>query len=224
MSHSAAQLFLGNFFTGNGFNNRRSGNEHLRSVLYHVDKVGQSRAVNSAACGRSHDSRNLGDNAGRNGVVEEQFAIAAQSVNSFLDTSSAGVIQTNARCAHLQSQILYFGDLVGMHFTQGTTFYGEVLCEYINQTTVNSAVTSGYAFTRQVLFLLAEVSAAMTNETVQFYERTFIHQCSNSFASGHFSFFMLFFNSFRTAAAQNHFGFFEHFLNSFLSSQVLTPP
>ena len=224
MGHSATQLFLGYFFTGNGFNYQRAGDEHLGGSFYHVDEVGQGRAVNSAACGRSHDSRNLGDNTGRNGVVEEQFAIAAQSIDSFLDTSSAGVVQANAGSAHLQGQLLNFGNLVGMHFTQGTAFNGEVLCKYINQTTIYSAVTSGYAFTRQVFFLLAEVVAAMVNEAIQFYKGTFIQQCSNSFPRGHFAIVMLFFNSLRTAGAQNHFGFFEHFLNSFLSSQVLTPP
>ena len=224
MGHSATQLFLGYFFTGNGFNNQRTSDEHLGGFFYHVDEVGQSRAVNSAACGRSHDSRNLGDNTGRNGVVEEQFAIAAQSVDSFLNTSSAGVVQTNAGSAHLQGQILNFGNLVGMHFTQGAAFNGEVLREYINQTTINSAVTSGYAFTRQFFLVLAEVGAAMTNEAIQFNKGTFIHQQCNSFPSGQFASFVLFFNSLRTAGAQNHFGFFEHFLNSFLSSQVLTPP
>ena len=224
MGHRATQLFLGYFFTGNGFNYQRAGDEHLGGFFYHVDEVGQSRAVNSAACGRSHDSRNLGDNTGRNGVVEEQFAIAAQSVDSFLNTSSAGVVQANARSTHLQGQLLNFGNLVGMHFTQGTAFNGEVLCKYINQTSINSAVTSGYAFTRQIFLLLAEVVATMANKAIQFYKGTFIQQSCNSFPSGHFSFFMLFRYSFRTAGAHNHFGLFEHFLNSFLSSQVLTPP
>ena len=224
MGHSAAQLFLGYFFTGYGFNNRRTGNEHLGSFFYHVDEVGQGRAVNSAACGRSHDSGNLGDNTGRNGVVEEQLAVAAQSVDSFLDTGSAGVVHANARSAHLQGQSLNFGNLVGMHFAQGTAFNGEILREYINQATIDCAVTGGYAFTRQVFFLLAEVVAAMTDETVQFYERTFIQQSGNSFPCGHFASLMLFGNSLRTAGADNYFGLFEHFLNSFLSSQVLTPP
>ena len=174
VGHSAAQFFLGNFFAGNGFNNCRAGNEHFGSVLYHVDEVGQSRAVYSAACGRTHDSRDLRNNTGCAGVFEEDLAIAAQSVNSFLDTSTAGIIQANARSTHFESKALYFNDFVSMHFAEGAAFNGEVLSEYINQTAVNSAVTGGYTFAREFFFVLAEVGATMAYETIQFNEATFV--------------------------------------------------
>ena len=221
MGHSAAQLFLGYVFTGYGLNNCRAGNEHLGGVLNHVDEVGQSRAVYSAACGGTHDSGNLGNNAGSDGVFEEDLTIASQSVDSFLDTSTAGIVQANQRSAHFQSQALNLNNLSSMHFAKRAAFYSEVLCEYINQTAIYSAVTGGNAFTRKFFLFLTEVGATMTNETVQFYEGTFVEQCSDSFASSHFASFMLFSNTFFAASSQNYFGFFEHFLNSFLSRQIL---
>ena len=221
VGHSATQLFLGYIFTGNGFNYCRAGNEHFGSVLYHVDEVSQCRAVYSAASGRTHNCRNLRNYAGSNGVLEEDFTIASQSVDSFLDTSTAGIVQANQRSTHFQCQALYFNDFSSMHFAEGATFNGEVLCEYINQTAIDGAVTGGYAFTRQFFLFLTEVVATMTYKTVEFYEGTFVEESSDSFTSSHFAGFMLFSNTFFATSSQNYFGFFEHFLNFFLSRQIL---
>ena len=116
VGHSATQLFLGYVFTSNRFYYCGAGNEHFRSVLYHVNEVSQCRAVYSAASRRTHDSGDLRNYAGCNSVFKEDFAVTSQSVNCFLDTSTAGIVQANKRSTHFQGQALYFYDFSSMHF------------------------------------------------------------------------------------------------------------
>ncbi len=63
MNLSAAELVLGNIFTGNGFHNFRTGKEHIRYAFGHNGEVCESRGVNRTACARTENAGNLGNNA-----------------------------------------------------------------------------------------------------------------------------------------------------------------
>ena len=205
VSHCATEVFLGNFFTSNGLNNCWSGNEHFRSVLYHVDEVSQSWGINSAASRWSHDCGNLWNYTGSNSVFKEDLAVTSKSINSLLDTSAAGIVHANEWSTHFQCQTLYFYDFSCMHFAKGTTFNGEILSEYINQTAINSTITGGYAFTREFFFLHAEVCATMCNEAIEFNKAAFIKKQCDSFASSQFAAVVLFLNTFWAASCNDFF-------------------
>ncbi|MPM55894.1 hypothetical protein SDC9_102692 [bioreactor metagenome] len=111
-----------------------------------------------------------------------------------------------------------------MHFTKGTAFNSEVLCEHIDQTAVNSTITSCYAFARKFFFLHTEVCATVLHEAIEFYKAAFIKEQCDSLTSSQFAAFMLFCNTFFAACCHDLLGFFDHFLNSCLSRQIITPP
>ena len=194
VGHSAAECFSGDLFAGNGFNNCRAGQEHLGCFLDHVNEVGQSWGVYSAACRWSHDSRDLRNNAGCNGVAPEDLAVARECIDSFLNTSSAGIVQAYARSTDFESQFIYVNDLSSVHFAKGAAFNGEVLCECEYESAVNGTVTGNNAFAREIFLFLTEVVAAGFYKGIDFYESAFIKQKSQSFTSSQFAFCMLFFN------------------------------
>ena len=218
MCHSSAKSFSGNFFAGDRFNYSRSCKEHLGCTFNHVDEVGQCRGVYSAACRWSHDSGNLRNNAGCNGIAPEDFAVAGKCVYCFLDTSSAGVVQAYARSTYLESQFVYVNDFSCMHFAQGSAFYCEVLCKCKYESAVNSTITCNNTFARKIFLFLAEVVATGFNERVDFYERAFIKEKSKSFTSSQLAFFVLFCNTFFTTHSLNVSEVLMEKFNSFCNS------
>ena len=218
VGHCAAECFSCNLFTCYGFNNSRAGQEHLGCFLNHVNEVGQSRGVYSAACRWSHDCGNLRNNAGCNGVAPENLAVAGEGIDSFLNTSSAGIVQAYARCTDFQSQFIYVNDFSCMHFTKGAAFNGEVLSECKYKSSINSAVACYYTFTREIFLFLAEVVAAGFYKGINFYESAFIKQKSKSFTSSQFAFCMLFFNTFFATHSLYMSEVFMEKFNSFFNS------
>ena len=218
VGHCATECFSGDHFAGYRFNYSRAGQEHLGCFLNHVNEVGQSRGINCAASGWSHDCRNLGNYAGSNGVAPENLAVAGESIDSFLNTSAAGIVQAYARCTDFQSQFIYVNDLSCMHFTKGTTFNGEVLSECKYKSSINSAVACYNTFTREIFLFLAEVVAAGFNERIDFYESAFIKQKSKSFTSSQLAFCMLFFNTFFATHSLYMSEVFMEKFNSFFNS------
>ena len=196
MSHSAAESFSGNLFAGYGFNYCRSCQEHLRGAFYHVDEVGQCRGIYSAACRWPHDCGNLRNNAGCNGIAPENLAIAGKSIYCFLDTGSAGIIQAYARSTDFKSQFVYMNDFRSVHFTKGAAFYREVLGECKYKSSVYGTITGNNTFAGEIFLLLTEVVATGFNECVDFHERTFIKEKSNSFTGSQLAFSVLACNTF----------------------------
>ena len=48
MGHGAAQIFKGDFFAGDAFDDVRAGDEHVRGVLYHENEISHGRRINRA--------------------------------------------------------------------------------------------------------------------------------------------------------------------------------
>ena len=224
MRHSAAEVFCCHFFRRNGFDNCRTGNKHLAGVLHHIDEVGQSRRVHGAASARSHDYGNLGNNAGCQSVFVEDFAISCQSVNRFLNTSAAGIVDANDRSSHFQGQIQHFTDFSGMHFTQRTAFAGEILSKCIHQAAINRAVAGNNAFGGNFFRLHAKVYATMPYKLIQFHKAFGVEKEFNALTGRHLTGSMLLFNAF-CAAGLHDFGLIGfQFLDFFLNSSHRTPP
>ena len=55
MSACTTEFFHANVFAGYGLYNVWPGNEHVRGLVDHDDKVGQRRRVNRTTGGRAHD-------------------------------------------------------------------------------------------------------------------------------------------------------------------------
>ena len=210
VSHCTAESFSRYFFCRNGFDNSRARDEHLAGVLYHVDKVRDSRAVYSTASAGPHDNGNLRDNAGSSRVAEEDTAVTGQSIYSFLNARTTGIVNTDTGSTHLHGQIHDLPNLMCMLFTQRTAFNGKILCVSINQTAINRTITGHDTFAGQVFLFLTEVGAAMFHKHIQFNESTFIEQFGDTFTGCLFAFRMLFFNAGLAAALHDMFFFGMH--------------
>ncbi|CDE07508.1 predicted acetyl-CoA carboxylase [Prevotella sp. CAG:485] len=212
----AAQFFLAYVLARNGLNNRGAGEEHIADTLGHDGKVGESRAVNSAACTRTEDSANLRNYARCQNVALENLGVACQSVDAFLNTSAARVVQTDYRSAHGHGQIHYLADFLCHGFRQRAAEYGEVLCENIYQTAFNCAVAGYYTIAKGMFLVLAEVGATVCYKHIQLLKRTLVKELGNAFAGGVFAACMLFFNSLFAAAEACLSSFLKQFLKLFL--------
>ena len=72
----AAELLRRDFLSRDRLDDGRARDEHLARVLDHEDEVRDGRAVDSAARARSHDDRNLRDDARSGRIAEEDAAEA----------------------------------------------------------------------------------------------------------------------------------------------------
>ena len=204
----AAQVFLRHVFARHRLHHFRTGEEHIRSALHHQREVRQGGRIDRTAGAGAEDARNLGYHAGGHDVTLEYLGESAQSIDAFLDTCAAGVVQTDAGCAHFHGLVHDLADFFSHRFRQRTAVHGEVLCEDINQTAVYRAATGHHAVA-QVLFLLhAEVRATVQFEHIHFLEAARIEQHVDAFASRVLAFGMLFLNGFFSAS---HTGFGAQF-------------
>jgi hypothetical protein len=69
----------------------------------------------------------LRDDARRFAVGVEDFGVAAQAVDAFLDARAAGVVERDERAAVLDRHAHRLDDLVGVHLAQRATHHRRVL-------------------------------------------------------------------------------------------------
>ena len=189
----AAQIFLRHILARHCLDYLRPGEEHIRGILHHQDEIGQCRGIYRSACTRTENAGNLRNHTGCLDVTLEDIGITAQSVDTFLDTCAARIIDTDTRRTHFHGLIHHLTDFLGHGLRQRASVHREVLGKYINQTPVDSAASGHYPVS-QILFLLhAEVGATMKLEHVHFLETAFIQQHVDTLASRIFTSRMLFF-------------------------------
>ena len=140
MYFGTAEVFLAYVFTGNGLHNLRAGEEHVRDSLGHDGEVCEGGRVYSTAGAGTEDGRNLGNYARGHDVALENLGITGKSVDTFLNTCAARVVETDYRSAHLHGHIHHFADFKCHSLRKTAAEYGEVLCEDINEATVDCAV------------------------------------------------------------------------------------
>ena len=191
----AAELLRRDFLSRDRLDDGRARDEHLARVLDHEDEVRDGRAVDSAACARSHDDRDLRDDARSGRIAEEDAAEAGKRVDALLDAGAARVIDADARSAHLEREVLDLPDLVGVLLTEAAARDREVLCVGVDQTAVDRTVARDNAVTRHVLLVHAEVRAAVLDEHIELDERILVKELLEALARRVFSLSMLFLNA-----------------------------
>ena len=119
MSHTAAlcvdtgtaEAVCGNVFVCNTFDNFWSGYEHLADVIDHKNKVSDSRTIYGSTGTVSGDNGNLRNVSGCHCIIIEDFTIAGKGVDAFLDSSSAGIVDSDDGAAVFDRHLDGIGDL-----------------------------------------------------------------------------------------------------------------
>ena len=222
--HCAAELLSRDFLSRNGLDNCRASNEHLACVLYHVDEVCESWAVNSTARAGSHDNRDLRDNARGLCVAVEDAAVARESIDRLLDTRTARIVDADAGRAHLHRKIHDLPDLVCMLLTERAALNRKVLRKCIDKTTVDRAVARYNTLARELFLLLAEVGAAMANEHIKLDKAVLIEKQIQTLTRRKLALCVLLLDGLLAAAEHEMLFLLEHQLNFFLNCGHRIPP
>ena len=118
MDAGASQLFVGDFFPGNGANDVGTGDEHLADAFDHGHEIGHGRGVDGAAGTRPDDGADLGHDAGEADIAEEDLAVAGQPFDPLLDAGAGRVVETDHRHPVASGQIHQLDQLFGERFAQ----------------------------------------------------------------------------------------------------------
>src|SRR6266850_1998453 len=144
----------------------------------------RSRIRASAAGARPHDRGDLRDDAGGQGVAQEDVGVAAQRHDPLLDARPAGVVQADDRCPDLHGQVHDLADLGGVGLAERTAEYREVLGEHEHRPAVHGAVPGDDTVSRDELLVHAEVVAAVDDEAVELLEGARIEEPLYALAGG----------------------------------------
>ena len=150
MSHRSAEFLECGFLSGHGFDHAWTGDEHITSFFYHEHKISHCRRINCSSGSWSHNNRNLGNNSRCPGITEENIPVAAQGVDSFLNSRSAGIIHPNDRNTRLHCQIHHFNYLAGMLFSKRTTARCKILGKSKKRSSVHQSMTCDNSIGRNI--------------------------------------------------------------------------
>ena len=92
-----------------------------------IDEVGERGGVDRAAGGRSHDDRDLRDDAGGPRVEAEDLAVLAEGDDALLDAGAAGVEDADDRHAAAQRELHDLDDLLAGDLAERSAERREVL-------------------------------------------------------------------------------------------------
>ena len=129
---SAPQLLMGYHFTCCGFDHIRTGDIHLADFLDHEYEVGDGWRIDCATGAGAQDNGDLGDDAGSQGVAQENLPVACQANHPFLDACATRVVDADDGSAVLQRQVHDFANLLGDRFRQRAAKYGKVLGKHVH--------------------------------------------------------------------------------------------
>jgi len=163
-------------FARHGLHDLRAGEEHVRGLLLHDDEVGQRGRINAPPAQGPKMAEICGMTPDAHHVALEDVGIAGQRVHAFLDTRTARVVHADAGGAVAQGHVHDLADLVRHRQRQRTRRHGEVLCENIDQASVDRTVTGHYAVAEGMALVHPEVIAAMRDEHVELLEGSLVEQ------------------------------------------------
>ncbi len=174
VSHRTAQIFFVHILVHDGLDDVRPGHKHVTGVLDHDGKVGNGRRIDRAARARSHDGGDLGNDAGSQGVAQENIGVSRQRRHAFLDARASGVVQADQRGANFHAQVHQLADFGGIGFTQRAPNHGEVLRKGVGQSAVDGSIAGHHAITGKALLGHAKVLATVLDELVNLLEASFV--------------------------------------------------
>ena len=140
------------------------------------------------------------NHTGGKSVTLENLRVTSQGVATFLNTSTAGIVQTDDGSTHVHSLVHHLADLLSIGARERTTQHGEILGKEEDQTAVDGSMTSDDTITRIVLLFHTKMSAAVSLQLVVFAEGTLIDEQLDSFASAQFTSLVLRFDTLFTSA------------------------
>src|SRR6266436_365757 len=76
VGHGTAELLLGHFFVGDGFDDVGPGDEHVGSVASHENKIRDRWGIDGAAGARAHDGADLRDHTAGKSVAQENIGVS----------------------------------------------------------------------------------------------------------------------------------------------------
>ena len=184
MGRGTAQLFGGDHLVCHGFHHIGAGDEHVRAVFDHEDKVGHRGRIDRPPCARPHDQADLRHHARGQHIALKHLGIACKRGNALLDARAAGIVHPDHRRAILHRHIHDFADLLRMGFGKRAAKDGEILAKHIDHAAVHRAPAGDHAVACGALGLHAEIGAAVGHEHVEFFKRAFVEQKINPLARG----------------------------------------
>ena len=128
----ATQIFGANFFMSYCLNDIGTRYKHVRSFLYHENKISKGRRINSTTSARSHNNRDLRDNPRCPCITEENVGISRERNHTFLNSSPTRIIDANNWSAILHSHVHQATNFCCMRFRQRTPKNCKVLGKHIN--------------------------------------------------------------------------------------------
>ena len=114
--------------------------EHVARALDHHREVRHRRRVDRAAGARPEDDRDLGHDARREDVAQEDLRVTAERRDALLDARPARVVEADDRRADLHRQVHDLADLLGVRLGQRAAEDREVLAEDEDEPAVDGAV------------------------------------------------------------------------------------
>ena len=180
----AAERVLGDVLVGDGLDDVGAGDEHVAGFGGHQGEVGDGGRVDRAAGARAEDRRDLRDDAGGQGVAQEDVGVAGERDDALLDARAAGVVEADDGRADAHRHVHDLDDLRGVGFGERAAEDGEVLGEDEDHAAVDAAVAGDEAVAGDALGVHAEVCRAMGYKFVGLLEGAFVEQEVDALAGG----------------------------------------
>ena len=171
-----AQFFAADVFSRDGLDDRRTRDVHDSRFRDHEDVVRERRAVDRSAGRRTEDDRDLRDDSARDGVPVEDFPVAVQAVDRFLDPRSAGVVDSYDRASRFERHVHDFADFLRVHFPERSAQNREVLAVHEDPPPVYRSAARDDSVSRVFLVPEAEGLAPVRDVFVDFHKAPRIQQ------------------------------------------------
>src|SRR5690349_2891239 len=95
VSICAAQLLHRDFFVCHCLNNIWTSNEHVTRIFHHEDEIGHGRRIDRAAGARTHNGRDLRDDARGEDVALKNLTVASKTDYALLNTRTTGIVNAD---------------------------------------------------------------------------------------------------------------------------------
>src|SRR5690606_26885723 len=181
---AAAELLEPDVLAGDGPDDVRARDEHVRRLVGHDDEVGERRRVHRAAGRRAEDQRDLGDDARGGDVAPEDLGELGQRRHALLDARAAAVGDADGRDAGAQRAVHDLGDLLPVDLAERAAEDREVLAVDADLVPVDRAVPDDDAVTGHLALVETEVRRAVRGERVELDERALVEQRIDALTGG----------------------------------------
>jgi hypothetical protein len=195
----AAELLERDLLAGHRLDDVGPGDEHVRGLVDHDDEVGDRGGVDRPARARSHDQRDLRDDARGVHVALEDLRVQAQRDHALLDPRAARVVEPDHRAAGRQRVVHDLADLLAEHLAERAAGHGEVLAENGDRAAVHGAVPGDDPVAVRAALFHPEVGRPVPGEFVELDERPLVEQGGDALARGHLALGVLLFHRARRA-------------------------